>query len=127
MKKLLSVSMACALAAASLSPVAVQAAGFPTILGASKAEEAKVEQVHRRYYRHHRDYRGYNAGAAVAAGIIGLGVGAAIASQPRYYYDDGPVYDRDPDYDAYCFSKYRSYDPRTGTYLGYDGYRHPCQ
>jgi hypothetical protein len=21
---------------------------------------------------------------------------------------------------------YRSYDPRSGTYLGFDGYRHPC-
>jgi hypothetical protein len=21
---------------------------------------------------------------------------------------------------------YRSYDPRSGTYLGNDGYRHPC-
>ncbi|MGB9173724.1 BA14K family protein [Bradyrhizobium sp.] len=22
--------------------------------------------------------------------------------------------------------QYRSYDPRSGTYLGYDGFRHPC-
>lgn len=125
MTKLLSAAMAGLLAAASLSPAAVQAAGFPTILGASKAEDATLEPVHRRHYRHHRHYRGYNTGAAIAAGIIGLGVGAAIASQPRYY-DEGPAY-RDPDYDAYCFSKYKSYDPRTGTYLGYDGYRHPCR
>jgi hypothetical protein len=125
MRKFLSVVLASVFFAGSLSPVAVQAAGFPTILGASKAEEAKIENVHRRHYRHHRHYRGYNTGAAVAAGIIGLGVGAAIASQPRYY-DEGPVY-RDRDYDAYCFSKYKSYDPRTGTYLGYDGYRHPCR
>ena len=27
---------------------------------------------------------------------------------------------------AYCMQTYRSYDPRSGTYLGYDGYRHPC-
>ena len=27
---------------------------------------------------------------------------------------------------AYCARRYRSYDPVTQTYLGYDGYRHPC-
>ena len=28
--------------------------------------------------------------------------------------------------DAYCASRYRSYDPTSGTYLGYDGVRHSC-
>jgi BA14K-like protein len=27
---------------------------------------------------------------------------------------------------AYCMQRFRSYDPSSGTYLGYDGYRHPC-
>ncbi len=27
---------------------------------------------------------------------------------------------------GYCMQTYRSYDPRSGTYLGNDGYRHPC-
>ena len=27
---------------------------------------------------------------------------------------------------AYCMQRYRSYDPASGTYLGYDGIRHPC-
>ena len=27
---------------------------------------------------------------------------------------------------AYCMQRYRSYDPQTGTFLGYDGARHPC-
>ena len=27
---------------------------------------------------------------------------------------------------AYCSQRFRSYDPVSGTYLGYDGYRHPC-
>ena len=26
-----------------------------------------------------------------------------------------------------CAQRYRSYDPASGTYLGYDGNRHPCQ
>jgi hypothetical protein len=27
---------------------------------------------------------------------------------------------------AYCAQRFRSYDPGSGTYLGYDGQRHPC-
>jgi len=27
---------------------------------------------------------------------------------------------------AYCEQRFRSYDPSTGTYLGFDGQRHPC-
>jgi hypothetical protein len=27
---------------------------------------------------------------------------------------------------GYCMQTYRSYDPRSGTYLGNDGFRHPC-
>lgn len=27
---------------------------------------------------------------------------------------------------AYCTQRFRSYDPRSGTYLGNDGQRHPC-
>jgi len=51
------------------------------------------------------------------------------------YYDDGyPAgYVGDPAYvvsggadPAYCAQRYKSYDPASGTYLGYDGLRHPC-
>ena len=27
---------------------------------------------------------------------------------------------------SYCAGHFRSYDPATGTYLGYDGDEHPC-
>jgi hypothetical protein len=27
---------------------------------------------------------------------------------------------------GYCMRRFRSYDPRSGTYLGFDGLRHPC-
>src|SRR5665213_2159182 len=27
---------------------------------------------------------------------------------------------------AYCAQRYKSWDPASGTYLGYDGLRHPC-
>ncbi len=53
------------------------------------------------------------------------------------YYDDAPVavgpapfqavpVQGDDGSVAYCMQTYRSYDPRSGTYLGYDGLRHPC-
>ncbi|CAH1648532.1 Lectin-like protein BA14k [Hyphomicrobiales bacterium] len=69
---------------------------------------------------------GYNPGAAAAAGAAGLAAGAliggAIASQQA-----APVVQGDTNWIAYCSSKYRSFDPASGTYLGYDGRRHVCQ
>ena len=59
---------------------------------------------------------------------------AYYGSNP-YYYDDG-YYDEGvvaaapapagDDSVAYCMQTYKSYDPNSGTYLGYDGQRHPC-
>ena len=58
-------------------------------------------------------------------------------SYPNYAYDNGgydegygsyaaaPVAGEDRD-DAYCAQRFQSYDPASGTYLGYDGARHPC-
>ncbi|TCT05656.1 BA14K family protein [Aquabacter spiritensis] len=76
-----------------------------------------------------------NNGAAVAAGVIGglmLGAAAASAAQanqpPTVYYAPGPGGGpNQAQWIAYCSNKYKSFDPRTGTYLGYDGRRHPCQ
>jgi BA14K-like protein len=72
-----------------------------------------------------------HSGAGVAAGIIGgMVLGGIIASQaPRYYYP--PPYAYYPAYPAgsaiaYCARRFRSYDPLSMTYLGYDGFRHPC-
>ena len=60
---------------------------------------------------------------------------AITAADPYYYYDDG-YYDEGvvaaapapagDDSVAYCMQRYKSYDPSSGTYLGYDGQRHPC-
>ena len=75
-------------------------------------------------YRHHGGWWGPAAG--FAAGAI---IGGALAPRP-YYYDPGYAYVEGPgpeDGDiAYCQSRYKSYDPASGTYLGYDGQRHPC-
>ncbi len=47
-----------------------------------------------------------------------------------YGYDDTYAYVApgvaDGDSVAYCVQRFRSYDPASGTYLGYDGLRHPC-
>ena len=100
-----------------------------------------------RYQYQHRGYAhgqgpGYGMGAGVAAVATGALIAGAIASQNQGYYpaETYPVYS-DPGYGynyaapvvynngdsvAYCEQTYRSYDPASGTYLGYDGFRHPC-
>ena len=58
-----------------------------------------------------------------------------------YYYGGGPyyaapAYEVEPGYYEegggggggveYCMRRFRSYDPSSGTYMGYDGQRYPC-
>ena len=87
-------------------------------------------------------------GAAIVGGIAtGLILGGIIGSQQPYYYGGppayygpptyyppgyygpvyGPRYGGPPDWISYCFSRYRSFDPASGTYMGYDGRRHYCR
>jgi hypothetical protein len=98
---------------------------------------------------------GWGWGAPVAAGVLaGALVGGALAA-PYYGYGPGPYYPGAPsgyygypppapgypppapgyaaqasasggDPVAYCEQRFRSYDPQSGTYLGFDGQRHPC-
>lgn len=92
-------------------------------------------------------WRGHRRGGGVAAGLAaGMLLGGIIASSP-YYYGGPPVYYGPPAYyppgyygpiygpryygppswEAYCFSRYRSFDPFSGTYRGYDGRRYYCR
>lgn len=110
---------------------------------------AEARDHWRRHHRHDDAVAAGIAGLAVGAIIGGL------ASQPSRVYVDPPyrpayrvyrpypVY-QPPRYDyrpAYtyrglepwtpawyraCSQRYRSFDPSTGTYLGYDGRRHFC-
>jgi hypothetical protein len=99
------------------------------------------------YYRH-----GGGGGGFIPGAVAGAIVGGAIASQGYYgrqgyyggpgYYTQAPGYYDDSyaedgvvavapapaggDDVGYCMQTYRSYDPRSGTYLGNDGFRHPC-
>jgi hypothetical protein len=79
---------------------------------------------------HGGGYRGgyYGGGWGWGGFAAGAALGALLATP--YYYRGGPYYyDYGPPTDsavAYCLRRFKSYDPRSGTYLGYDGYRHPC-
>jgi BA14K-like protein len=89
--------------------------------------------------------RGYGGGGGVIPGVVaGAVIGGAIAAGAPYgyggpvyapgYYDDGSddgvvAVAPGPGGDgsvAYCMQTYRSYDPQSGTYMGTDGFRHPC-
>jgi len=82
----------------------------------------------RRHWGGHGHYRRGWRGPGVAAGVAGLAAGAiiggAIASQAQPVYEPYPVYGGDAA--AYCANRFKSWDPVSGTYLGYDGLRHPC-
>jgi len=82
------------------------------------------------------------AAGALAGGILGAtgpygyyGYGPGYAYAPGYVYGYGPGYGYAPGYGqgyagggeaAYCQQRFRSYDPGSGTYLGFDGVRHSC-
>jgi BA14K-like protein len=106
-----------------LASVPVSAQVLRSGAAAFANRDASVEQVQyrRRYYRGYR--RDFDPGAAMALGIIGAAAGMiannALAPAP---YVVG-----DPNWVAYCSSRYRSFDPVSGTYLGFDGLRHYCQ
>ncbi|MBT3069492.1 BA14K family protein [Rhodomicrobium sp. Az07] len=64
------------------------------------------------------------SGAAIGLGIAGAIIGGAIianeaanAAPPPRAYDDG--YGR-------CAATFRSFNPNTGTYVGFDGIERPC-
>ena len=84
-------------------------------------------------------------GDAVLAGVAGFAVGTLFGNataRPRYYgpvyvtqpppvvYRPTPVYYAPaawtPEWYAYCARKYQSFDAASGTFLGFDGYRHLC-
>jgi hypothetical protein len=85
---------------------------------------------------------GYGIGAGAAALATGALIGGAVATQDQGYYpvqtypaysdpgylysDAAPTVSNNGGSVAYCEQTYRSYDPASGSYLGYDGFRHPC-
>ncbi len=63
---------------------------------------------------------------SVTGGVIG-GIVGGIISRPHYRnYPPPRYYERDYDPVEWCASRFRSYDPRTGFYRGYDGFLRRC-
>lgn len=65
---------------------------------------------------------GFAAGALLGSALVARPYG--YYGRPAYAYEPGPGYPDDAE--AYCEQRFRSYDPASGTYAGYDGRRHPC-
>jgi hypothetical protein len=127
-----------------IAPAAAAPTSSPA--GLRSAVAPMVETV-----QYRRGWRGgYRGGGLVGAGVgLGLGLAAGVggaivgATQPYGYYGYGPGYAYAPGYAygpsydqsygaaggsevGYCMQRFRSYDPDSGTYLGFDGLRHSC-
>jgi hypothetical protein len=125
---LLSKSLACAvlLASVALSAGTAQAAPLVGVQSAPAQLSSEVELVRGGYYRggygghryYGRRHYGRNIGIGIGAAIIGGVIlsEAARAERRRVYSSD---YER-------CAQTYRSFEPRTGMYTGYDGVRRVC-
>jgi hypothetical protein len=73
------------------------------------------------YYRHD------NGGAAIAAGVVGLALGAALASNSHSYYYDRPYY-RGGYYDSYYYAPaYRVCETERWVWDPYIGRRVPVR
>ena len=128
MKRLHSALLALAFAAGAYSLAAAPSAALP-LSPASVANQAALTDS--------PVIPASRSGRALTAGIIGgLIVGGLIGSHwphhygygYRYYHAPYPYWGA-PGWDAaiaYCMRRFRSYDPYSMTYLGYDGRRHRC-
>ena len=150
MKKLMycgiwAVALGTALAAVTI-PASAQLARPQTALGVTDGNDllTAVQFRGRGGYRGgYGGYRGYGGGYRYGGWRgpgVGLGIGLATGAliggalaapyyyDPSYYYAPAPgAYYGAPDNSVdYCMQRFRSYDPASGTYVGYDGRRHPC-
>ena len=102
-------------------------------LRAGAIEASGLTFSHRREHTAALNQLAIEGGADVVA--VSLGVYPAIAANYQLLphgasvgrgYGPVVVAPGGDDGTAYCMQTYRSYDPRSGTYLGLDGFRHPC-
>jgi len=149
-KRLLATAL---LAGASIAMMAPTASALPAAPGVAlqNAVPSQIQTV-----RWGRGWGWGVGGGFVAGAIIGSALAAPYYYGPGpyyygggpYYYGPGPYYPAPApgyydgpaapayygggpagpasDATAYCARRFRSYDPRSGTYLGLDGARHPC-
>lgn len=151
-KRLLAAAL---LAGASIAMMAPTASALPAASGVA-LQKAAPSQVQTVRWGHGRGWGWGVGGGFVAGAIIGGALAAPYYYGPGpyyygggpYYYGPGPYYPAPApgyydgpaapayygdgpagpagDATAYCARRFRSYDPRSGTYLGLDGMRHPC-
>jgi hypothetical protein len=137
MKNRLPTLAAAALFAMSMVPLANNASALPAdALALKNAAPTTIETVR---WRGHGGRGGWGPG--IGAGIIGGAILGGMLAAPYYGgygpyayepypygYGPGPYFS--PGYGgdavAYCMQRFRSYDPNSGTYVGFDGLRHSC-
>jgi BA14K-like protein len=130
MRNKVSILAAAALIAMSIVPFTNNASATPIVgaLALKNAAPTNVETVRWRGRRY------YGPGWGVGAGLLGGAIIGGILAAPyygngAYAYEPGPyIYHRGYGGNAvaYCMRRFKSYDPGSRTYLGFDGYRHPC-
>jgi hypothetical protein len=128
--------------------LAVAATTLTATAGVVEARDRNRDGYWREGDSGYRDYRPrrHHRSLGLATGVI---IGGALASQPRYsepryvepdYYPEPEprvIYRRQPVYAPsyepwtqswydYCSQRYRSFNPRSGTFIGYDGREHFC-
>ena len=116
---------------ATIVPATAQVSRLDPTLKSFASPTIEVQYYRRYPYRggYYRGGRGFPVGAGIAAGVVaGALLGGALSAAGRPAYAAEPVYGGGPRADAvdYCASRFRSYDPSSGTYVGYDGVRRSC-
>lgn len=104
--------------------------GFGRIGGFGRHRLGRPYGFHRGLsYRHGYGY-GHRRG--IGAGVAGFAAGAVLGSSlahgyggPGYAYNTAPATGVG-NAEASCAQRFRSYNPSTGTYTGYDGRQHRC-
>jgi hypothetical protein len=99
---------------------------------AVKRHHAKKHHVRKHHYHNKRHY---NNRDVFVSGAIGLAAGALIGNaiaSPNHYYTRPRVVTYAPKpwtgaWYRYCADKYRSFDPRSGTFQPYHGPRQLCR
>jgi len=118
---LLTASLLCCAAA----PVFAQEMGGATGPGSRWG----LEPSYGHGYGYHQVYETNGFWPAEAAGeVVGgaIGTAGAIASAP-FRAERGNSYASLGSEGSYCATRYRSFDPASGTYIGRDGRRHLCR
>jgi hypothetical protein len=84
---------------------------------AAQPNQRSNQNNNRRNHERRGHHGGGNAGAAAAAGIIGLGLGAIIATESQRQHQQAV---------EECARRYPSYDPESETFIGRNGMEYQC-